>query len=237
MADLPGVRAKRLAGNPDTRRSSNLLTLPPAWNFTTGGLPNKSVEIYVLAGTVILGEFTLPPGGYAYLPDGSTGARLQTESGAHILYFIDDAHPASVIRTPLISNRAIVPWQPVSADPADLGLSIKELRADPGSGARTWLLRIEPHATQPWRSRSVVEEGFLLEGSYRHSECVNGEIVTDTYTPGGYYYRPPGAVSGGPESAAVEPSVWLVRVRSAGTTEAVDACLPPATVPLPDSDS
>ena len=58
-AGLPGVRAKHLAGNPDTRRSSDVVTLPPDWSFTTGGFPDKSVEIYVVAGSVKIGEFLL----------------------------------------------------------------------------------------------------------------------------------------------------------------------------------
>lgn len=226
IAGLPGIRAKRFAGNPDTRRSSNRLSLPADWSFTTGGLPDKSVEIYVLAGTVMLGEFTLQPGAYAYVPDGSTGVPLRTDRGAQILYFLDDANPAAVIQTPIISSRSIVPWLPVSDDPNDFGISVKELRADPGSGARTWLLRIDPGATRPWQSLSVVEEGYLLEGNYVHSECVDGTASTAAYTRGGYYHRPAAAVNAGPESTAVESSVWFVRTLSAGKTTVHESCLP-----------
>jgi glyoxylase-like metal-dependent hydrolase (beta-lactamase superfamily II) len=59
LAGLPGVRAKQLAGDPESRRSSNFVTLPPDWSFGTGASPDKSLEIYVLAGRVRLGEFTL----------------------------------------------------------------------------------------------------------------------------------------------------------------------------------
>lgn len=226
MAGLPGIRAKRFAGNSETRRSSNMLTLPADWSFTTGGLPDKSVEIYVLAGTVTLGEFALQPGSYAYVPDGSTGVPMRTESGAQILYFLDDANPASVIQTPIISSRDILPWQNLSDDPNDFALSIKELRADPGSGARTWLLRIDPGASLPWQSLSVVEEGFMVEGNYQHSECVDGEVATAIYTRGGYYHRPPGSVNAGPESNAIETSVWFIRIQSDGEITKHDSCLP-----------
>ena len=229
VAGLPGIRAKRFAGNSETRRSSSLLTLPPDWSFSTGGAPNKSVEIYVLSGTVNLGEFALAPGGYAYVPDGSTGVPLQTTGGARLLYFLDDANPAAVIQTPIISNEAIVPWRPLSEDINDMGLSIKELRLDPGSGARTWLLRIDPGATRSWQSLSVIEEGFMLEGSYTHSECVGGEAATGTYLPGGYYHRAAGAVNGGPDSVALTSSVWLIRTLSAGETTEHAACVASAT--------
>lgn len=224
LADLPGVRAKRFAGDPKTRRSSSRLDLPRDWSFSTGGFPDKSVEIYVLTGNVKLGEFTLRPGGYAYLPDGASGVPISTDAGARILYFLDDANSAAVIRTPIISDRELIPWTPLSADPGDVGLMIKTLREDPGSGATTYLLRIEPAATRPWQSHSVLEEGYLLEGEYRHSECVNGTASTEQYLPGGYYYRPADAVSGGPESQAVAPSVWLVRRFAPGQRSIHDAC-------------
>lgn len=225
VAGLPGIRAKRFAGNPETRRSSNLLILPADWSFSTGGAPNKSVEIYVLSGNVSVGEFELAPGGYAYVPDGSTGVPLKTAGGARILYFLDDANPDAVIQTPLISNQSIVPWRPLLDDPNDLGLSVKELRADPGSGARTWLLRIDPGATRAWQSLSVIEEGYMLEGNYTHSECVGGKPATGSYFPGGYYHRPAGAVNGGPESAAVASSVWFLRTLSTAETTVHAGCV------------
>lgn len=224
LADLPGVRAKRFAGDPNTRRSSNRLLLPPDWSFSTGGLPNKSVEIYVLAGSIKLGEFDLPAGGYAYLPDGSTGVSMSTEAGAQVLYFLDDANASAVIRTPLIASRDLIPWNPLSDDLEDAGLSIKELRRDPGSGARTFLLRVEPGATRPWESLSTLEEGYLLEGEYTHVECVNGEAAVGVYTSGGYYYRTADSVNGGPESKATSPAVWYVRQLEPGQRTRVPGC-------------
>ena len=79
LAGLPGVRAKQLAGNPETRRSSNRIILPPDWQFTTGASPGKSVEIFVLAGEIALGDLPLGPGAYAYIPPGSTGLQMFTK--------------------------------------------------------------------------------------------------------------------------------------------------------------
>jgi hypothetical protein len=225
LAGLPGVRAIVLAGNPDTRRASIHLSLPPGWNFSTGAEPGKSVEMYVLAGDVHIGEFTLSPGGYAYLPPGITGSQMSTDEGATLLYFLDGEIRSSVIRTPMLLSRDILTWQPVSDDPNDIGVSFKELRFDPGSGARTSLLRIESGATRPWVKSSVSEEGFLLEGSYQHSECVAGEELTDIYTPGGFYNRPPGAINGSPLSGGVGTAVWLVRTRSFAETMVVGGCV------------
>ena len=82
IAGLPGVRAKQLAGNPQTRRSSNQILLPADWQFTTGASPGKSVEIFVLAGEIVLADLTLGPGGYAYIPPGSTGLQMKSSRGA-----------------------------------------------------------------------------------------------------------------------------------------------------------
>ncbi len=215
MAGMPGIRAKRLAGDPETRRSSNLVSLPADWSFTTGGLPDKSIELYVLRGEVQLGDLKLQPGGYAWLPSGTTGVPLATTDGAQLLYFLDDANPDSVIQTPLVLNEELVPWQ-YTRDLAGFGIAEKVLRDDPGSGARTWLRRVEPGATLPWQRSSVREEGMLLSGDYWHSECVEGIPVTRQYLPGGYYYRPSGAVNGGPESRATTPSVWYLRTIAPG---------------------
>ncbi len=219
MAGMPGIRAKRLAGDPKTRRSSNLVSLPAEWSFTTGGLPDKSIELYVLRGEVQLGDLSLGTGGYAWLPSGTTGTPLATTQGAQLLYFLDDADPDNVIQTPLVLNEELVSWQ-YTRDIDGFGLAEKVLREDPGSGARTWLRRIEPGATLRWQSSSVREEGMLLSGDYWHSECVGGTPVTKQYLPGGYYYRMSGAVNGGPESRATAESVWFIRTTSSAVISA-----------------
>ena len=223
VASLPGVRAKQLAGNSETRQSSQLLTLPQDWSFTTGGFPDKSVEIYVIVGSIRLGGIDMAAGGYAYLPSGTAGLEMTTDGGANILYFLDDRSSKSVIQTPLIVNRDLMSW--TSSDSIDgFGLSEKVLREDPGSGAKTWLLRVDPGADIPYQSATVSEEGFLLEGSYRHAECVAGEAIAGDYQVGGYFRRPAGAVNGGPQSAALQPSVWYLRRPAAGQAEIVSAC-------------
>jgi hypothetical protein len=140
IAGMPGIRAKSLAGDPQTRRSSNRIVLPADWQFTTGASPGMSVEIFVLAGEIHLGDLALQPGGYAFIPSGSTGMSMSTKDGAVLLYFLDETNSLSVIQTPLIQSSNLLAWQPVSTAISDIGLSVKELRADPGSGARTWLL-------------------------------------------------------------------------------------------------
>jgi len=230
IAGLPGVRAQQLAGNPNTRRSSYRIMLPPDWQFTTGASPGKSVEVFVLAGAIGLADLTLGVGGYAYIPSGSTGMQMTSLNGALILYFLDDANAEAVIQTPLILDSNLVGWSLLSESPNDIGLSVKELRADPGSGARTWLMKIDPVATRSWHRSSTTREGYLVSGSYRDGVCIDGQAVTGDYTPGGYFHRVPGALYGGSGATSVDGAIWFFRVQERETlqTLAEGDCATPA---------
>ena len=222
MASLPGVRGKQLAGDPQTRRTSNRIDLPAAWKGTSGGVPGRALEIFVLQGKLRIADIDLPPGGYAFLPAGSLGFNLETDRGARILYFVNDADTESEIRSPIIIDTSLIEWQP-DATP---GLSTKELRSDPGSGARTWLLRIDAGTSLPWQSSSALREGYLLLGNYRHSECVLGRVHAGQYRQGGYFYRPADTVNGGPASGSDSDVVWFLRETTRGTTTVAPDCAP-----------
>lgn len=224
LAGLPQLRAKTLSSDAESGRYSALLTLPAEWRWTTGASPGMSVEIYVLSGQVELGELTLHPGNYAYLPPGSLGLSMSTEAGAELLYFLDEADRSATIRTPVFTSREVIPWQPLAVDPPVAGSEEKVLRHDPGNGARTWLQRTAPGDSLPWQHSSAIEEGFLLSGGYRHSECVDGKAVTGGYSPGGYFLRPAGVVNGGPRAGTSEGAVWLLRRPARGTVTPADGC-------------
>lgn len=225
MASLPGTRAKQLAGDPQTRRTSNRIDLPADWRGTSGGSPGRSLEIFVLTGKLLIADIELGDGGYAFLPAGSLGFNLRSIDGARILYFLNDVDPDSVIRAPIIVDAALLSWQAANIS----GAFIKELRSDPGNGSKTWLLKIAPGASLPWQTSSVTREGYLVSGVYQHSECVNGKILTWPYTTGGYFYRPGGTINGGPESQASSESIWLLREVRGGTEEIVPACVAQAS--------
>lgn len=228
VAGLPGVRAKLLAGDSHTRRSGSRILIPADWAFSSGASPGHSVEIFVLAGKLFLGEYELVEGGYAYLPSGTTGMPMRSDDGALILYFLDIANERAVIRTPLITNSALLDWSLPTLGPGSEGLSTKELRADPGSGARTWLLRMEPGSSRSWQYDSQSTEGYLLSGNTVESECVSGKPATFDYFPGGYFQRPAGAVFGGPEAGSATGATWFLRVPGHSETTIVPACRPEA---------
>lgn len=220
MASLPGIRAKQFAGDPQMRTSGNRIDLPMDWSGTSGASPGKALEIFVLKGELQLADVLLGSGGYAYLPPGTLGFNMTTSVGARILYFLENVDTNAVIKTPLILDSRLVDWQSTDSD----GLNTKTLRADPGSGARTWLLRIEPGAVLPWTSSSTMREGYLVMGHYQHSECVAGEAHTAEYLTGGYFRRPSGAVNGGPEAIALTESIWILREQKKSVATVADSC-------------
>lgn len=219
LAGLPGIRARQLSVDPRTQRASYRIEVPPDWSFTTGASPAHSVEIYVLAGAIRIGEFPLDAGGYAYLPAGTAGTRMASDAGAVMLYFLDEADPAAVIRTPLIADSDLLDWQA-----EDVGLFVKDLRSDPGSGARTWLVRVGPEAVIPFMKSSRDLEGYLVSGSLSWAECVNGKTSAGAYRPGGYFHRPASAVHGGPDTATASGAVWYLRAAGAERVDVVDGC-------------
>ncbi len=220
MASLPGVRAKQLSGDPQTRRTSNRIDLPKDWKGTSGGVPGRSIEIYVIAGELNVADIVLERGGYAFFPAGSLGFNLEAKNGARILYFVNDTDPESVIRSPIIINSDLLQWQ----ETAKLGVSTKELRSDPGNGAKTWLVRVSTGAAQAWESSGAVREGYLVTGNQQYAECVNGKVELWQYAPGGYFYRPANTISGGPKSLALTESIWVIRETSKGDMTVWPSC-------------
>ena len=221
MASLPGVRAKQLAGDPQTRRTSNRIDLPADWSGTSGGVPGRSMEIFVISGELMVADIKLGAGGYAFLPAGSLGFNLSAYDGAQILYFVNDTDPDSVIRSPIIIDSNLLEWE----ETGKVGVTAKELRFDPGNGARTWMMKIATGAAQPWESSTANREGYLLTGNQQFAECINGESEVWQYMPGGYFYRPAHTVSGGPESVALSESIWVLRETNDSNSEIWPSCI------------
>lgn len=221
MASLPGVRAKQLAGDPQTRRTSNRVDLPIDWKGTSGSVPGRSIEIFVLAGELRVSDIVLKRGGYAFFPAGSLGFNLSAAEGARILYFVNDTDPESVIRSPIIIDSQLLLWEATSTD----GVALRELRNDPGNGAKTWLLRVAPGTAVPWQSSTTLREGFLMSGEATMSECFNGKVVTASYQEGGYFYRPADVMSGGPDSVSKDETIWFLRETAKGETSYWPNCV------------
>ena len=125
VAGLPGVRAKLLTGDTRTRQSGSRVRIPADWEFSSGASPGLSVEVFVLAGELRLGEYSLTEGGYAYIPSGTSGLPMRSDDGATVLYFLDRANDAAVIQTPLITNASLLSWEAPVFEFGGTGMSVK----------------------------------------------------------------------------------------------------------------
>ncbi len=224
LATLPGTRAKRYIEDYSTRTGRYRVNLPPSWSGTTGGVPDATVELFVLEGEVSVGDIKLIPGGYAYLPSGSLGFRLASNPGAQILYFLSGQDPTAVIRSPLILDGVETRWQEIAP-----GVSQYILRSDPGSGARTWLLKTTAEAEAVWTSSTATREGYLVSGAHTISECFEGEVKTGDYLPGGYFLRPANTLNGGGSTGTKNGSVWFLSESSSASVTASEACIDTAS--------
>ena len=220
IAALPGTRGKRYIEDYATRTGRYRINLPPSWSGTTGGVPDAVVELFVLEGEVTVGDIKLIPGGYAYLPSGSLGFRLASKPGAQVLYFLSGQDPTAVIRSPLILDGVETHWQEIAP-----GVSQYILRSDPGSGARTWLLKTTADAEAVWTSSTTNREGYLVSGTHTVSECFEGEVKTGRYLPGGYFLRPANTLNGGGKTGTERESIWFLSESAAATVTAAEACI------------
>ena len=88
-------------------------------------------------------------------------------------------------------------------------------------------MKVDPIATISLRKSSVTSEGYLLSGNYIANECFLSEVFTDTYLQGGYFHRPAGVAYGGSGEAAIETTVWFMRVPQSDRQTEVLNCAPP----------
>jgi len=226
----PGVTARRLSADEFTGRSAMQLSVPLGWRWS--GMINDaySREWYVLEGRLQAGERVLQGGDLLYVPPGASPPALTAIRPAKLLAFTEPADASSQLAQTFVASARALPWRPDTTAPdtgAPPDVSVKDLKSDPGNGARTRLVRIGPGVEMPWQSYSVVEEGYLLEGDYRLSECLPAGQQDGDYLPGGYFWRPAGLVHGGPASGTDGGAVWLMRSTGAPRVTVHDACEPP----------
>jgi len=133
-----------------------------------------------------------------------------------------DGNALSVVRT------AASDWVAGMVSARDTGIALKlqvrDLYQVPQSGQRTWLLRAGADLTLPWERHRTIEEGYLISGDYRLFECLEGREKRFDYRAGGYFYRAPGIVHGGPSSGSSGEIVMLLRTPDKLTVEFLPTC-------------
>jgi hypothetical protein len=220
FARWPGTRARLLSEDPVSGRLAVQVEIPPQWRGTRLASLPQSMELIVLGGTLRFGATQLERWDFAFVPPATRPPRLGSEAGATVLLFIDPAadDTAAVARQrqrgPYVTRFAPDRWQPATLARdagATADLRVMHLKKDPFTSARTWYVKLAGGMQVPWEVHSMVEEGYLMEGSYRLAECLPDRTVIGEYSARGYFWRPGGIPHSGPDSGPLADSVWLQR--------------------------
>lgn len=196
----PPVKAKILSRDPDTGASTQILAYPPDFELSAGQRLNVAEELFVLDGTLTMGEVGYQTHCYAYLPAGYQRGRLSAPGGAVVLGMFPGKVALAGTDTSLENPADLIeridpfsaPWMTgaagsVTGKPLSPSLATKILRRDVASGEQTFLYCSQPHHPPPSKvmpgkfTHPMVEEIFVLDGTF-----VFGDV--GVMGPGGYCY-------------------------------------------------
>ena len=188
---------------------SQVVSAPGGWS--AGGARSFSAltEIFVLDGTLTVGDQTLRDYSYLRIPADTTVSRVETGAGGcRFLMFSTGllemvpatAGPGPADLEPLSLHE--MSWVASTTPGVTPGLLHKRLAEDPDTGARTWIIGLIHWGREisKWETHPCAEEVYFLEGA-----MVNGEVFPDgsrmvPYEAGGYFYRPADIGHSGPGS-------------------------------------
>ena len=197
----PGLKARRLSGDPATGRLALHIELPAGWRLRRAPVARESIEIVMLDGRLRMGREILERYDFGFVPPGGRMPALSSVTPVSALMFFDPpAADAMAVerqrrRGVYVTSFAADRWQPASLAKgagAMADLSIQHLKKDPFTSARTWYIRLGAGAAMPWEVHTMVEEGYLMQGQYRIAECLPTRTVSGAYAAGDYFWRPGG---------------------------------------------
>ncbi len=184
---------RRLAGG---ALRSGLVSFPAGWEGRGALRAGAAVQVFLRAGTLVVGGRELAAGAFVAVPCGAVLPRLASTAGGEAIVILDDAaalEPVAAgdgaVVTPDVF--AIEPIVPVIAGKRLEGFERRVLWEDAATGSDTRLLRIPAgfEGTAGPNFHPVEEEIF----------CLEGDIAPDDKTPmraGSYLWNPKLAVHG-----------------------------------------
>ena len=197
---------------------------PPATRWLAVAPRAQTVEIFVLDGMIDCSGRRMQRHDYAHVPSLSP-LDVVSESGARLLAFFDSPRSTDGADMTFV-EAASSNWRRGTISQRDTGvtlaLEVRDLRAVSATGQRTWLLRADAGLNLPYERHRTVEEGYIVDGNYRLTECLSDGDRHDRHFPGSYFYRPAGIVHGGPQSGSDGEFTMLLRTPEALTVEFVD---------------
>lgn len=229
LSEFPAATARLLRN--DRSGIAAEVELPAGWQTEAPAERSHSIELLVLEGAVrwIDGVTTheLERLAYLRLPAAAPWPRLVSDVGARLLVFMDAPQPGDGEQVVSLTTEDH-DWQPGVVSKRDTGIALKlevrDLHHVVETGRRTWLLRAGADLTLPWERHRTIEEGYLLAGDYRLVECIDGKEQAYDYRRGGYFFRAPGIIHGGPATGSTQDIVMLLRTPEKLTVEFLAGC-------------
>jgi hypothetical protein len=191
-----GMRYKMLSLDTDTGACSMKVLFEPGFQMPPG-MSYSEMELFVLSGSVTVGDQTHGPGYYFCVPAGVAMPALGSPRGAQVLMFYnygepsfvesDSDHPkAERHRFTSVNAYENMSWSSTNFYPATApGCLVKVLRFDERSQAFTFLYCMTPNFWQDNISyHDCAEESYHIWGTSWMMQF--GNLPT-----GGYFWRPP----------------------------------------------
>ena len=179
VADEPlvGLMRRLLSEDDSSGASTSLLRAQADWAGRPGTLPGCT-EMFVIAGTVTVGDVTFGRLGYALL---ATDTNVTAAAGAEFLLMVDPERAGDVPTDALVIDGEALDWEKElhGAPPA---VGVKVFRSAKESGPVTLLVGNVPHYDSGPEFHECAEEIFILEGD------VGNETVS--VRARGYLWRP-----------------------------------------------
>ena len=191
-----GMRYKVLSLDPDSGACSLKVLYEPGFRLP-GGMSYSEMELFVLSGSLTVGETVRGPGSYFFVPAGVTLPPLASPKGAQVLQYYNYAEPSFVEsdsdhadaerdQLAIVDAYHGLQWGSAPIYPATApGCLVKILRYNSRTQAFTFLYCMVPNFWQDNISyHDCAEESYHIWGTSWMMQF--GELPT-----GGYFWRPP----------------------------------------------
>ena len=191
-----GMRYKMLSLDTDTGACSMKVMFEPGYRQPPG-MSYSEMEMFVLSGSVTVGDQVHGPGYYFFVPAGVAMPAVSAPRGAQVLMFYNYGEPSLVEsdsdhagaerhRYSVVNSYEGMSWTSTNFYPATApGCLVKVLRFDQRTQAFTFLYCMTPNFWQDNISyHDCAEESYHIWGTSWMMQF--GDLPT-----GGYFWRPP----------------------------------------------
>jgi hypothetical protein len=215
-----GLTVRVLSRDDSDNAVTAQVQVPAGWSHPRPWALGTAFDLFVLEGSLSLGEQRFDRHDYTYRPAGFLNGAASSQGGALVLLLtyglaaLVSPDPTAVDNPKAIAHLRLldVPARQPLTDKIDMGYFSRTLRLDADSGERIFVTGSERAGVGDARIEwhPVVEEIYRL-GPRESLDYPFNEIILEQ---GDYCYRPPGIPHGGFETWAPAPFGSFIRVNA-----------------------